>query len=546
MDNEHDRLRDHIAGLEEELTRLRRSLAEAEQRIADGPRPAGDNYYKEVFDHLSVCMFLIDVTPDGRFRYAGFNPAEEEALGLSTEQVTGKFVEEVFAQDLAQKLTRNYRLCLEAGKPITYDDELNLPAGRRHFHSNLIPLTDSAGRIHRLVGACIDTTDLKRTQEEALSRQKLESLGVLAAGIAHDFNNLLGSILAEAELAEVELAAGEAPRREIQAIQSVATRAGEIVRELMTYAGQGSTTLEPTDLSLLVQEMLELLKISVSKNATFRIDLPNNLPAVQANPVQLRQVIMNLITNASEALGNTEGVISISVTTVTDPNPMADRLLTPARADCLRLAISDTGSGMTQDILGKIFDPFYTTKFSGRGLGLAAVQGIIRSHNGTITVTSVPGQGSQFEILLPCTPQPLPDPAHRDATSANDDIGSLSGTVLVIEDEDVLRQAVATILRKRGLHVIEAGDGATGTELFRNNQTMIDAILLDMTLPIVTGPEVFEAICHVRPDVKVILTSAYGPDSFGGKQTPWAYIRKPYRTSELIELLRRACQRTSH
>jgi PAS domain S-box-containing protein len=173
--NERNRQRDYIAGLEEEIARLRQSLAEAEQRSANDLRPGGDNYYKEVFDHLSVCMFFIDVTPDGRFRYAGFNPAEEEALGLSTEQVTGKFVEEVFAEDLAQKLTRNYRLCVEAGKPITYDDELDLPAGRRHFHSNLIPLTDRTGRIHRIVGACIDTTDLKRTQEQALSRQKLKT-----------------------------------------------------------------------------------------------------------------------------------------------------------------------------------------------------------------------------------------------------------------------------------------------------------------------------------------------------------------------------------
>jgi PAS domain S-box-containing protein len=164
--NEQERLRDHIAGLEQEVTRLRRALTEAEERNAGGPQTAGDNYYKEVFDHLSVCMFFIDVTPDGRFRYAGFNPAEEEALGLSTEQVAGKFVEEVFEPDLTRKLIRNYRRCLEAGKPITYDDELNLPAGRRYFHSNLIPLTNSAGRIHRIVGACIDTTDLKRTQAE--------------------------------------------------------------------------------------------------------------------------------------------------------------------------------------------------------------------------------------------------------------------------------------------------------------------------------------------------------------------------------------------
>jgi nitrogen-specific signal transduction histidine kinase/CheY-like chemotaxis protein len=395
------------------------------------------------------------------------------------------------------------------------------------------------------VGACIDTTDLKRTQEEALSRQKLESLGVLAAGIAHDFNNLLGSILAQAELAEVELAGGISPGQEIRAIQSVATRAGEMVRELMTYAGQGPTTREPTDLSLLVEEMLELLKISVSKHATLHVDLPKNLPAVQANPVQLRQVIMNLITNASESLGNTEGVISISIATVPDQDSVADRLLTPERGDCLRLTIRDTGSGMTPDIISKIFDPFYTTKLSGRGLGLAAVQGIIRSHNGAIAVTSVPGQGSQFEILMPCTKQPVPIRSQADATSTNGGLEEQPGTVLVIEDESSLRQAVAAMLRKWGFRVIEAADGATGTELFRRNPAMIDAVLLDMTMPMMGGTEVFEAMRQIRPDVKVILTSAYGADSLDGTQTPWAYIRKPYRARELSELLRRACQGAS-
>jgi PAS domain S-box-containing protein len=539
---QEDQLRDQVAELEGDLARVRQSLADAEQEKTSSPQPASDNYYKEVFDHLSVCMFFVDVTPEGRFRYVRFNPAEEAALGLTTEQVAGKFVEEVFAPDLTQKLVRNYRRCVEEGRAITYDDELNLPTGSRHFHSNLIPLRNNSGRIHRIVGACIDTTDLKRTQEEALSRQKFESLGVLAAGIAHDFNNLLGSILAQAELAETELAAGASPRQEIRAIQSVASHAGKIVRELMTYAGQESTIREPTDLSLLVQEMLELLKISVSKHAVLQVDLPKNLPAVQANPVQLRQVIMNLITNASEALGDKGGVISISLNAVTGQDSTADRLLTSARAGFLRLTIADTGAGMTPDILSRIFDPFYTTKLTGRGLGLSAVQGIIRSHNGTIIVSSTPGQGSQFEILLPCTTQPLTDTSDRTSTRTDVDFDGPAGTILMIEDEEVLRQAVATMLRKRGFRVIEAGDGATGMELFRNHGETVDAVLLDMTLPTMGGAEVFGAIRQVRPNAKVILTSAYSHNSVGGEQAPWAYIRKPYLTSELSELLRRACQ----
>ena len=159
-------------------------------------------------------------------------------MGLTSAEVYGKFVEEVFAEDLAQKLNANYRRCLEAGVPISYEDALDLPSGRRYFNSNLIPVRNASAVIHRIVGACIDTTDFKRNQEEALARQKLESLGVLAGGIAHDFNNLLGSILSQAELAEKELARGSAPRQELQLIKSVAMRAGEMVRQLMVYSGQ--------------------------------------------------------------------------------------------------------------------------------------------------------------------------------------------------------------------------------------------------------------------------------------------------------------------
>lgn len=371
-----------------------------ERRNANGIRPGKDEYYKYLFDHLSVCMFFVDVTHDGRFRYAGFNPAEEKAIGLSSQEVMGKFVEEVFDPDLARKLVENYQRCLDAGIPISYNDELNLPGGSRHFVSNLIPFRNREGRIHRIVGACIDITDLKRTQEEAISRHKLESLGVIAAGIAHDFRNLLASIVSYTELAETEMAAGSSPKEELLTIRTVATRATELVRELLAYAGRESTIREFTDLSQLVQEVLQLLKIFVSKDATLRVTLPEESAIVYANSAQLRQVIMNLVTNASEALGNSGGIISISVAKMACQEPIGN--VSTTQSKWVRLVVSDTGAGMMPEVLSKIFDPFFTTKSSGRGLGLAAVQGIIRSHGGLINVTSVPGKGTEFEILLPC------------------------------------------------------------------------------------------------------------------------------------------------
>jgi len=364
-------------------------------------RPSGrDQHDKYVFDHLSVCMFFVDVTRDGRFRYAGFNPAEEKAIGLSSQQVKGKFVEEVFDPDLARKLVKNYRRCLEAGTPISYNDELNLPGGCRHFVSNLIPFRNRGGRIHHIVGACIDTTDLKRTEKEAISRHKLESLGVIAAGIAHDFQNLFATIVAQTDLAEMEMDEGLSPKEQLLAIRAVATGATELVRELMTYAGQDSTVRDSTDLSQLVQEVLQLLKLFVSKNATLRVTLPQEPVPVYANSAQLRQVIMNLVTNASEALGNSGGVISINIARMTDQQA---ECLSINHSKWVRLTIGDTGAGMTPEVLSKIFDPFFTTKSSGRGLGLAAVQGIIGNHGGLINVTSVPGKGTEFDILLPAS-----------------------------------------------------------------------------------------------------------------------------------------------
>jgi CheY-like chemotaxis protein/two-component sensor histidine kinase len=319
-----------------------------------------------------------------------------------------------------------------------------------------------------------------------------------------------------------------------------------MVRELMVYSGQDNpASLDPVDLSGLVAEMLELLRISISKHATLTVDLPRNLPAVRANAVQLRQVVMNLITNASEALGDKNGVISVTIAKAESGQvPLADRQPDARIHGYLRLQVSDSGCGMTEGVLTRIFDPFFTTKFSGRGLGLASVQGIIRSHGGTISVTSSPGQGSRFQILIPCVGESVLDSSEIASPASVPDIGGVTGTVLLVEDEEALRLAVSKMLRKEKFSVIEAGDGTTGASLFLANEPQIDVVLLDLTLPGMSGQDVLEELQRIRPDVRVILTTAYSRDiafSSMGKQHPWSYVRKPYRFSEVVTLLRMAC-----
>jgi len=542
--------------LDEEIRRLRTRVVELEGEISHirGPREGPDRQnaaalregeLQQVFDNISVCMYLIDVTADGRFKFGGFNSAEERAVGLTSAEVSGKFVEEVFSGELAEKLVANYRHCLETGVTLTYDDELNLPIGRRNFHSNLIPVRNASGRIHRIVGACIDTTDFKRAQQESLARQKLESIGVLAGGIAHDFNNLLGSILAEAELAATELAAGESPVEGIQKIGAVASQGAEIVRELMIYSGQDrADPVEPIDLSRLVEEMLQLLKVTISKHAVLITDLQQNLPAVLVRASQIRQILMNLVINASEAIGERGGLIKIATSaTVLPAESNPHRAPHLPSGDCLKLEVSDTGGGMTEKVQAKVFDPFFSTKFAGRGLGLAVVQGIVRDHGGAINLVSTPGHGTTFEILLPCATGTAPSSRGTIVRPQGRADQPLSATVLVVEDEAVLRLAVSKMLRKKGFRVIEAIDGSSALELVRTHNDEIDAMLLDVTLPGVSSREVLEEARHMRPRLEVILTSAYSREtvdnSFSGLRIA-RFIRKPFQFDELMRLLQDA------
>jgi PAS domain S-box-containing protein len=393
------------------------------------------------------------------------------------------------------------------------------------------------------IGMVEDITELKRAQEEALARQKLESLGVLAGGIAHDFNNLLGSISAQSEVLMGELQDSES-RESVSKIESVAARAAEIVRQLMVYAGQESATLELVDLAAVVREMLPLMNVSASKNAAFEVRVPDGLSVIRANVTQIRQVLLNLVTNAAEALGDKQGVITVRLSEIRPHKSIVDETLQPPGGHCLRLEVSDTGCGMTEQIRAGIFDPFFTTKGAGRGLGLAAVQGIVRSHGGQISVESSPGRGSRFEIILPCASGREQVPIDGEMVRPVNSTESFTGTVLMIEDEETLRRAVSNLLRAKGLHVLEAGDGRAAVELFRTHASEVDVVLLDVTLPGLSGREVFQALRQMRPAIKVIITSAYGRDqavaTVNGEPSQ-TYIRKPYRLQELVGLIRRTC-----
>jgi len=392
------------------------------------------------------------------------------------------------------------------------------------------------------LGMIEDMTEIRRTQEETLARQKLESLGVLASGIAHDFNNLLGGILAEAELVEADLPPYSSPVEEIQRIKQSALRGSEIVRELMAYAGQSQTVLvEGVDISRLAEEMLELLKISISKHAVLRTVLRDNLPAVRGNAAQIRQVVMNLVINASEAIGDKQGVITVTTAQVTGRENLAfNGATTLPQGDYVRLQVSDTGCGMTEAVKAKIFDPFFSTKFAGRGLGLGVVQGIVRGHGGTIDLKSSPGEGTTFQVFLPCTPQRVAKIHRAISSSGVGQSKARTGTILVVEDEETLRLAVSTALRKSGFSVMEANDGSGAMELLRAHKDEIDAILLDVTLPGIASREIFEEAQRIRPDLKVIVNSAYSKEtvdaSFAGLAVEH-FIRKPFRLADIARLL---------
>jgi CheY-like chemotaxis protein len=375
--------------------------------------------------------------------------------------------------------------------------------------------------------------------------QKLESLGVLAGGIAHDFNNILAGIMGYADLALLELPATEPARADIEVIKKSVRRAADLTRQMLTYSGKGKFVVERVSLTRCVEDLSRMLQVSISKRAALKHNLAPDLPAIQADVSQINQVIMNLIINASDALGGQDGVISISTDTIRCARKDLERFAFGqdlAEGLYVRIEVADTGCGMDQQTLAKIFDPFFTTKFTGRGLGLAAVHGIVRGHKGAIRVSSQRGKGSSFEVLFPASSDALL-PIVTPPVDASAWRGS--GTVLVVDDEEIIRNLARRMLERIGFSVLTASDGAEAVRLYQQHQNDIVCVLLDLTMPKMDGQQTFRALRRIRHDVRVILSSGYceegATEQFAGMEAT-GFIQKPYQFDTMIARLREALE----
>ena len=372
--------------------------------------------------------------------------------------------------------------------------------------------------------------------------QKLESLGVLAGGIAHDFNNLLAGIMGNTSLALLELPRSAAARPLLERAEATARVASELTRQMLAYSGRGRFVIESLDLSGLVEEMTRLLEVSLSSRAVLRFDIARGLPLVEMDPSQIRQVVMNLVTNASDAVEGTSGSIQVRTGLVRadaaylDSYWLADGVEV---GDFVFVEVSDTGCGMTRETQDRLFDPFFTTKVSGRGLGMAAVLGIVRGHRGAIKVYSEEGEGTTIKVLLPVTvghaisaEVPAVEPARPTA-------GAL---VLVVDDEDTVRTIACQVLERLGCRTLSARDGREAVEVFEAQPDDIHLVLLDLTMPVMDGEEAFRAIRAIRPDVPVVLTSGYNRQDttarFAGKGLA-GFLQKPWTALTLQEVVAR-------
>lgn len=482
----------------------------------------------------------------GRIRY--LNPAGRRLLGIDEARMATLRIVDIMSMDQVRYMEDVVRpLAAEAGH---WQGQLEIhgPGGEEiPVRAAVMHHRDHLGRIY-FSSVVHDLREEQRIERERRSlehqfhqAQRLESLGVLAGGVAHDFNNMLVGIVGNASLA-LERLPPESPVRElIERIQTGGERAAELTGQLLAYSGRGRFEPQATDLAALVVEMADLMCSSIASGIRLETHGAASRP-VMADPAQLRQLVLNLLSNAIDAVGS-RGRVEASVGDLhCAPAELGGHLFpTPdsgeAPRDWVVLEVADDGHGMSEEVLRQIFDPFFSTREHGKGLGLAAVLGIVRGHEGWLQVTSAPGEGTRFRILFPPTDAELPDAA----AAPGEPSGKLSGTVLLVDDEPSVRQYLASALATLGMEVIEQTDGEQGLVTFRERHGELALVVMDQTMPGISGVDAWRQMHEIDPDVPGILISGFDQVRIDRELSGLglaAFLQKPFRFSELRRLVR--------
>ncbi|MCC7055164.1 MAG: PAS domain S-box protein [Gemmatimonadaceae bacterium] len=496
-------------------------------------------------------IFLTDA--DGNCTFA--TPRMHDLWGAPADSLLGRGFLDAAHPDDRQRVAQAWQRAVREGGELSIEYRVVRPDGstrwvceRTAAHKDGNNVTGFVGTVEDISAAKAAAEDRRRLETQMQHAQKLESLGVLAGGIAHDFNNLLVGILGNASLAREDLEPGTATEELLTDIETAARRAAELTMQLLAYAGKGRFNVQPLDLSKAVREMSTLLQSAISKRATLSLGLADDLPLIDADNTQVRQVIMNLLTNASDALQDQNGGIVLRTGMM---HADAAYLAACLAADGVEpgafvfVEVADTGVGMDADTLPRIFEPFYTTKFTGRGLGLAATLGIVRGHRGAVHVHSTPGDGTVFRVLFPTVDKQIP--SSRTPRSV---IGiARTGTILVVDDEDTVREVARRMLVRSGYRVIEAADGAEALRLFEEHQAVITAIVLDVTMPRMSGTEVVAELRRRGNTVPIVLASGYSAQSLAAPasgDTRPVFVQKPFVTRELLDGIDAALERDAN
>jgi two-component system, cell cycle sensor histidine kinase and response regulator CckA len=462
-------------------------------------------------------------TTDNELRVTSSGGAVRELLGSTPNSTIGTSLYEFFRTTDAAHPVIAYHLQALAGEVVSYDYDY---AGKM-FTARLGPRRSADGKTIGTIGTAIDVTASRQLERRMVDAQRAESLGLLAGGLAHDFNNLLVAMLGNADLA---LRDPPGSREAIANIRVAAMRAAELVQQLLAYAGGGTQQVSDVKVAPLIDELLGLLGSTVPPGVRLHSELPAVLPAVRADPSQLRQVVLNLVTNARDAVAARGGGVEVSARVVDhDGRPGVDDVVGPGPGTYLVISVTDDGAGVDPSVRTRIFDPFFTTKPSGHGLGLAAVLGIVRSHGGGLRVSAGPTGGAHFEVWWPATraetkrlPTPIPTPVLN---------------ILVVDDEDLVRDVLSRMIEDLGYAVIAVSDGAEALAVADRSEVALDAVILDLTMPTMSGRTVLTALRARRPGVPIVLCSGYDRERDASGPAGDAFLRKPFRMEDLERIL---------